>query len=880
MIDRYIPIMPKTALIVLLLIQGNFIPTGENAELCPKYPLGVTNSVSGIVVGFIITSEKIVNGIFSYFYYLGENTATQLINNHDKLDNIFFKYTNKIQGFFSKLVDGIVEQYQSIYGASSGIFKSIIDSFVKLENSLQTYVYKKTSNLINLITSGKITAKIAEEIRNPVQSTISAINAVKSALFSFFSNVKSTLIGGASSFDGSGYIKEIEDAILTPFKATKDLLQNSTVILKSVVDDSVTKLKDFLHQLEHGSITEKLSASITSPLIAIQETWSLITKWTVSLKSTLSTTLVALVEPLLGSTLTRQFSKLTNLPFDITLGIWNSVKSWSKKLDDFVASVTGGGSLSVRINFVLSHPLDTIKNTWSSTVNATESITRFILGDKATEILEKAFKSPLSALNDIISAITGGGKLSEKLNDLITKPVAFLKGAWNSFIGSIQNITKSIVGEGFSDKIAQLLKAPGQFLNDLISSITGGGTFGEVINNLFTKPFTTIKNIWNSSVSSVKNLVSSIIGDNNFVETITNLFTKPWATVKSIWNSSFASVKNFLISITGDGNLAQQIINVFTKPFDTLKNVWNSSVKFFNDIFSSITGGGSLSVELESLITKPLETVKNIWISTKTAISNFSTKIFGPNITGSISKIINFPITFLNKIISSLPGGGSLTIKITSPITTIKSIWRSTIGSWWSLLVGGSAGGGGGATGGAGGSGGGSVGGSVSVSGSGGFGAAISSLLHAPGKILQESLNAAKNTENSLVGSLKGILKQIPIIGGSFKGGVSVKYGGGTSAGGAGTGGSSQKGEGASSGGGKGASSGGGKGAASGGGEGASSGGGKGAASGGGKGGASGGISWSTKGGISGKSGGSFSTGGSFSVGGSSKSSSSSSRRR
>lgn len=101
-----------------------------------------------MVVGVIVGTEKVVNGVFSYFWYLGENSINQVIGLASSFEGLIASYTIKGHKLFDGLLGAISGQIKMIYNGSTGSIRVLFDTIIKTENSAQKFVYNQVESKI------------------------------------------------------------------------------------------------------------------------------------------------------------------------------------------------------------------------------------------------------------------------------------------------------------------------------------------------------------------------------------------------------------------------------------------------------------------------------------------------------------------------------------------------------------------------------------------------------------------------------------------------------------------------------------------------------------------------------------------------------------
>ncbi|KAL3270198.1 hypothetical protein HHI36_009254 [Cryptolaemus montrouzieri] len=747
MIDRYKYIMPKTAFLVLFLFCANLISSGYTGETCPKNPLAGTNSVSGMIVGSLVATEKLTNGIIMYFYYLTENTVNQAISVTTYFEDLITKYTLKFQTTFNKYSGGIGGSFKSLVGGSGKGIKETLDAAVQFENSIQSAVYGKLHGSFNYIFKGNLTRAVTGMFSSPLQSVEDAIAKTKKSIGKLSAGISASFNGPDNAHPQGGYLYQLKQSLISPWTLLKTSTKGSYNVLMKTTSEWITKFKGFISTLSKGSFSTKLSVSLASPFRATQYLWDLTVKMYGAFKTSFAGGFKDLVRPFIGSTLTENLSKLISFPAHATQGIWFSIKGYLVKINGVIGKALGGGKLDAQIQFLLTHPISALKNSWNATKGITKETSSQIFGEDFTAKLGGIFKTPARYLNG--STIAKGGYL-QKLKLSLESPLTILQSSTSGILKVLRTTTSnwSMKFKGFLSKLAK-------------------GSFSEKISVSLASPFTSLKNLWDFTVQfsyalkvslagGLKDFVRPFIGD-SFTELTAKSIGYPAQLTQKLWMKLkfyFGKIEGQIAKTDGGGSLEKQIETLLVHPFLSIKISWNltkaatefTSKQLLGDnltlqlrgIYRSTIkllsggGGGNIGSSVNQMMDDSMKKVGTLWESTKKSTSGL-TKSFG--------KIFTWPVNKL-KVTFGIKGKTS----------------------------GGASGGSGGGVGG---------GGSFSINSKGGFSGFIKSLINSPVQVTKGLFSGLKVSTDSLTGTFKGIFDQLPIIGskGSLK--IHLGFGGG-----------------------------------------------------------------------------------------------------
>ncbi|XP_045474764.1 uncharacterized protein LOC123680754 isoform X2 [Harmonia axyridis] len=714
--ERSIFAMPKTAFLVCFLFCGNFILSGKTAEQCPKNPLSPTSSVSGMVVGVIVGTEKVVNGVFSYFWYLGENSINQVIGLGSSFEGLIASYAIKGHTLIDGLLGAISGQIKMIYNGSTGSIRVLFDTIIKTENSAQKFVYNQVEKMADSVVSGKFTGGITSALRHPFTSIASGFKKVKSSVAKISLSITNDVKKVIDKVKTTGIPQDVKDIITAPVKGVQVFIKETQTVIQTVKNETSERIAGYSSEFKNGGIIDKVVALSSLPVGITLEAWSFTLKISGAFKKSVSASLKDIVQPFLGQVLTERLGVIINLPLDITEGFYKSTINFFSNIGGIVSKVTGGGSVSVQLNMVIMHPFVVLENAWNVTKQEAEDFSTAILGKELTAQLGTVLASPERAISSVVSSISGG-KLGSALQSLVTKPLMFLGHVWTNTVMTVKGITKGIIGEKWTEKISDVLSAPGQAIANLTVSITGGGSIGTQIKTVLTSPIQTLKNVWTSIETTIRGVITFITGGGSLSTQISTVLTSPFTIVANIWTTTKEFTKSVSTSILGE-NLTHELGNAVNAPLQTLSNVT-----------ASITGGGSLGTQIKTVLSEPFVIIGTIWQKTKSVTESVSKTLFGGELSSKFGQLLSAPFETISKLFKYLTGGFSASIHL-----------------------------------------------SADGSGGGGIGAAVSSLVQAPIYVVQGTYKGIVKATQSLVNSLKGFYASIPFIG-RVKVDVAVKDG-------------------------------------------------------------------------------------------------------
>ncbi|XP_044754300.1 uncharacterized protein LOC123313469 [Coccinella septempunctata] len=725
MIEKSSFTMPKTAFFILYLFCGNFILSGKTADQCPKNPLAPTNSISGMVVGVIVGTEKVVNGVMSYFFYLGVNSVNQVLTVSSQFEGYLSQLTIKIHNFASGLIGGVGGQLKTIYSGSSGSIRILFDSIIKLENSVQSFAYKQVESFSDKVVSGKLTGEITSVIKSPFSSIGSGLKKVKSSVSKLSSNVGSEIKKMTDSVKTSGIPSDIKGIIGAPVKGVKEFSKEAQSVIQTVKNETSQRFSGYSSEFKNGGIIGKFVAAGSVPVGVGMEIWSFGLKISDAAVKSVSVSTKDIVQPFLGQVLTERLGTVVMLPMHVTEGFYKSTLNFFSQIGGIISKITGGGSVSVQINMVMKHPIVVLENVWSTTKQELKDFSKATLGEGLTEQLSSTLSSPEKAISKIASSLTSS-QIGSTLYSVVSTPMMYLEKGYSQIKMTIRGITKGIIGEKLTSELSNVLNAPGKSLSHFTASITGGGSIGQQLKIVLSRPLQTIGLTLSALQHKIEGTITSITGGGSLGTQISTVLTKPTTLFKNVWNTSKKTMGDISNTLVGKG-LTDKIGQTISSPLSSLSNMT-----------ASITGGGSLGTQIKSIFTKPVEIFQNLWEKTKSSTESLSKTLLGGGLTGSLGKLVSSPVASASKLYKSVS-------------SSLSGLFHG-FGASINVSTGGSAG--------------------------GGIGGALSSLIEAPMDVLKGTFKGAQKAEKSIMSGLKGFYEHLPIIGKGASVKANVKLGG------------------------------------------------------------------------------------------------------